>query len=236
MNRFFIWALLFCFAPNLHAMSAQDIVKAVDDNLTFREGEMNVSIIDYKNGKFTKKLVAEVQFKKDSGTLMEFTDPPREKNKRILLVKDNMWMFVPGISRPVRLSGKDSFMGTSFSNRDLMDYDLSNDYVSKLLEGTENEYRIEMNATNKSVTYPKIIMSVEKKRLLPVKQELYTLSGNLIKTIEFSKVRDLGGKLRPSVYLVKDVLTSGNETEVVFNSLKYKKIRESIFSPQNMVR
>ena len=37
-------------------------------------------------------------------------------------------MASPSVSKPVRLSGKDSFMGTSFTNDDLMNFDKGDDY------------------------------------------------------------------------------------------------------------
>ncbi|HAM38873.1 MAG: hypothetical protein A2474_06130 [Elusimicrobia bacterium RIFOXYC2_FULL_34_12] len=236
MKHFLSIILLLIFNQTCYAITAEEIVKSVDSNLTFNEGEMNINIIDIKSEKVTKTLLANVKFKKDKGTLIEFLEPAREKNKRILMVKDNMWMFVPGISRPIRLSGKDSFMGTSFSNRDLMDYDMNNDYKSSIIETTDEKYRLELKATNKNVTYPKVIMDVEKERLLPVYQELYTVSENLIKTIDYSDIKDLGGKLRPSVMVIKDVLTQGNETKVIIKNMIDKNINENIFSPQNIVR
>ncbi|OGS23161.1 MAG: hypothetical protein A2252_02810 [Elusimicrobia bacterium RIFOXYA2_FULL_39_19] len=236
MKKTIALVLLFALYRTCFAITAQEITKAVDDNLTFNEGEMNMTLIDIKKGKTIKELDANIIFKKDKGTLMTFTAPAREKNKKILMMKDNMWMYVPGISRPIRLSGKDSFMGTSFSNRDLMDFDMNNDYKSRIVKETDKEYVLEMLATNKNVSYSKIITAVEKERLLTIKQELYTVSGNLIKTMDFSGIKEYGGKLRPSVIVVKDVLTQGSETKVIINDMTNKEINDNIFSPQKMVK
>lgn len=233
----FITLLALAFAaPRAAAVTADEIIQSVDDNLTFNEGTMDISMTDVKRGATVKVMFAHVIFKKDRGTLMEFLRPARDKNKKILLIKDNMWMYVPGISKPVRLSGKDSFMGTSFSNRDLMDYDLHNDYTAQITSTTADRYVLDLRATNKNVPYARIVMHVEKKRLLPVRQELYSVSGNLIKTMEFSDVKDLGGKLRPSVFVIRETLTQGNETRVVMESMKEEKVDESIFSPQRLGR
>lgn len=236
MKHLPVCIILFSFACTSFCITADEIVKIIDDKLTFNEGEMDITMTDSKKGKETKRLEASIIFKKDKGTLVEFTNPARERNKKILMVKDNMWMYVPGISKPVRLSGKDSFMGTSFSNRDLMDFDMNNDYNSKISSETDKEYKLELHAVNKSVTYPKIIMTVDREQMLPIKQELYTVSGNLIKTMEFSELRDFNGKFRPSIFIVKDILTQGNRTKVVISSMTDKTINENIFSPQNMAR
>jgi outer membrane lipoprotein-sorting protein len=167
---------------------------------------------------------------------MEFLEPAREKGKKILLVKDNMWLFVPSVSKPLRLSAKDSFMGTSFSNRDLMDYDLKNDYKAKILQETEKYYKLELTATNKNVAYPKVIIEVEKQHVLPTKEELYTLSGDLIKIIEFSELKNFSSKTRPSIIKVVDMLNQKNYTKVVLENLENKPIKDSMFLPQNFAK
>lgn len=236
MRKLFLLTNFLLVSNVIFALTADQIIKFIDDNLTFNEGEMVVSIIDIKNNKVNKQLKANIKFKKDTGTLMEFISPAREKNKKILMIKDNMWLFVPGISRPIRLSGKDSFMGTSFSNRDLMDFDMNNDYKGKIIESTDDIYVLDLAATNKNVTYPRVVVYVDRNSLLPRKEELYTISGNLIKTIDFLETKNFSGKIRPSIIIVKDVLTQGNETKIVLETMVEKNVNETIFSPQNVER
>jgi len=236
MKNFLTILLLIVLSTNLFCFTADEIVEMVDKNLMFDEGEMLISILDYKDEKLYKTLKTKIYYKKDKGTLMEFLEPAREKGKKILLVKDNMWLFVPSVSKPLRLSAKDSFMGTSFSNRDLMDYDLKNDYKAKILQETEKYYKLELTATNKNVAYPKVIMEVEKEHILPTKEELYTLSGDLIKIIEFSELKNFSGKTRPSIIKVVDMLNQRNYTKVVLENLENKPIKDSMFLPQNFAK
>jgi len=231
MKKILTISLIFIFSTNLFCLTADEIVETMDKNLMFDEGEMMISILDYKEGRLYKTLKAKIYYKKDKGTLMEFLEPQREKGKKILLVKDNMWLFVPFVSKPLRLSAKDSFMGTSFSNRDLMDFDLKNDYIAKVLQETEKYYKLELTATNKNVTYPKVIVDVDKEYILPIKEGLYTLSGDLIKIIEFSELKNFSGKIRPSIIVVIDMLNQKNYTKVVLENLQQKQIKDTIFSP-----
>jgi outer membrane lipoprotein-sorting protein len=236
MKNFLTILLLIVLSTNLFCFTADEIVEMVDKNLMFDEGEMLISILDYKDEKLYKTLKTKIYYKKDKGTLMEFLEPAREKGKKILLVKDNMWLFVPSVSKPLRLSAKDSFMGTSFSNRDLMDYDLKNDYKAKILQETEKYYKLELTATNKNVAYPKVIIEVEKQHVLPTKEELYTLSGDLIKIIEFSELKNFSSKTRPSIIKVVDMLNQKNYTKVVLENLENKPIKDSMFLPQNFAK
>lgn len=58
----------------------------------------------------------------------------------------------------------------------------------------------------------------------------------MIKTMEFTDVRDIGGKLRPSVFVIKDALTRGSETRVVIEDMKSRAVNPGVFSPQNIGR
>lgn len=212
-----------------------EIVKRVDQVMMLEEGNIDMSIVDIKNGKIRTTMQVEVLYKKDKGTLMTFTSPAREKGKKILMVGTNMWMAVPGVSKAIRVSGKESFMGTSFSNNDLLDYDKENDYKSTITSQNDTFWILEMKATNPAVSYPRIIAKISKD-YLPIKWELFTLSGNLIRVINFSEPKQLAGKLRPSVLTVQDMIAKGNETKVIMNSMEKRNVNEGLFSPQSLVR
>ncbi len=214
----------------------KEILNRVDNKMYFKSGFSKMKILDYKEGNLTKTFEVEVLFDTDRGSLMTFTNPPREKGKKILLVKDNMWMSVPGVSRPVRLSTKDSFMGTSFSNRDLLDYDLANDYLASIVKRTESEYILELKANNLKLPYPKIILSVDANTFLPKYMELYSASGIKVKEMKFYDIKNFEGKMRPSVIEVRDILTQGNYTKVITESLQTRTVNPSVFSPDYLSR
>src|SRR5512137_3171613 len=148
-------AWIIALAASAFGRTGQEIVDAMDKVLMFDEGSIEISVVDRRGGTVRTTLEATALYRKDRGTLMEFTAPAREKGKRVLMVGTNMWMSVPGVSRPVRVSGKESFMGTSFSNNDLMDYAKGNDYTSTLVDSTDTSYTVEMRSASKTVSYPR---------------------------------------------------------------------------------
>lgn len=217
-------------------LSGKEILNRVEKNLNFDSGYIEMEILDYKDNKFNRSFVVDVLFDLNSGTLMEFKSPPREKGKKILLIKDSMWMYVPGVSRPVRLSAKDNFMGTSIENKELLDYKMSDDYEVEVISNDTSSYVLELKANTASVPYPRVILAVDKSTFLPTRMEFYTLSGKLIKYMVFSDVKEIGGKLRPTVYEMRDVLTEGNFTKIVFNKLESRKVPSRIFSLENLTK
>jgi outer membrane lipoprotein-sorting protein len=217
-------------------LSGKEILNRVEKNLNFDSGYIEMEILDYKDNKFNRSFVVDVLFDLNSGTLMEFKSPPREKGKKILLIKDSMWMYVPGVSRPVRLSAKDNFMGTSIENKELLDYKMSDDYEFEVISNDTSSYVLELKANTASVPYPRVILAVDKSTFLPTRMEFYTLSGKLIKYMIFSDVKEIGGKMRPTVYEMRDVLTEGNFTKIVFNKLESRKVPSRIFSLENLTK
>lgn len=232
-----IFLVLFLSQYIFSQTDADKIIKKMDENLSFPNAYMKLKMINIKNSKEDRVFLMEVKYKKDKGTIIEFTQPAREKGKKILSRGDSLWMFVPGVSRPVRLSLKESFMGSAMSNYDLTDYEYDNDFFSKIISEEKfkekDVYVIELTGKKKT-TYDKIIVYVDKKFILPVYMEFYTLSGHKIKEMDFDDVKNIGGKLRPQVMTMRDVLDKTFATQVILLDLKKQDFSDDIFSPQKL--
>ena len=215
--------------------TASEIVSAMDDAMNFQEGTMSLSFEDLKSSGSGRKLEARVLYALDEGTLVEFVSPEREKGKRVLMIGDSMWMGSPSVSRPVRLSGKDSFMGTSFTNDDVMNFTKADDYDSRILSSTDAGWSLELTARKKTVPYPRIVAEVDRK-YLPVRMIMYALSGQEAKRIEFSDVRSFEGKMRPAVMTVTDAMTAGNRTIVAFKTIKSGAVDRARLSPAGFMK
>jgi hypothetical protein len=215
--------------------SAGAIVERMDAAMAFDECELRLSFTDAKASGQSRTIEAQAWYAKSSGTMMAFSAPAREKGKRILMIGDSMWMSVPAISKPVRLSGKDSFMGTSFTNDDVMNFDKADDYDSRMLSSDAESWLIELSAKRRSVPYQKVILRVGRD-YLPLEQSMYLLSGELSKTILYSDPRDYGGKKRPSTIRAEDAMSKGSSTTVRFESIVEKRVDRSRLSPDGFMR
>ena len=215
--------------------TAAEIVSRMDDAMNFPEGTMVLRFEDVKASGTARKLEARVLYALDAGTLVEFVSPEREKGKRVLMIEDSMWMGSPSVSRPVRLSGKDSFMGTSFTNDDVMNFTKADDYDSRILSERADGWTLELTARKKSLPYPRIVVDVDR-AFLPVRMVMYALSEKEAKRIEFSDVRQFEGKNRPAVMTVMDAMTAGNRTIVGFKSMKSGSVDRSRLSPAGFMK
>ena len=214
---------------------AADIVRRMDASMAFDECEMRVLLEDVKASGARRELGAEVWYAKSVGTMIAFVSPPREKGKKVLMIGDSMWMAAPGLSKPVRLSGKDSFMGTSFTNDDVMNLDKDDDYGSAVIESGASGWRIELVARRRSLPYQRVIVDVGRD-YLPTRQEMYLLSGELSKIIEFTEPRSYGSRRRPSVMKVLDATAKGASTTVRFERMAEKPVDRSRLSPATFMK
>jgi hypothetical protein len=229
--------LAFCLWPLSAAADERGraILNAMDNAMNFSEGRMRLRIEDHKANGATRVYAAEVLYVLNKATLIEFVEPPRDRGKRILTVGDSMWMAVPGTSRPIRLSGRDSFMGTSFTNDDVMNLDRSDDYDA-VVAGEEAEgTRLVMTARTASVPYPRMEIVIGD-RSLPVWSVLYTRSGAAAKRIEYTSLKDFGDKVRPAVMTVIDLMTQGDRSVVVFEEMRAAPVDRTKLSPASFGR
>jgi outer membrane lipoprotein-sorting protein len=230
-----ITTLITALGTPAFSQTAAEIVSRMDDAMNFPEGTMVLSFEDVKASGSGRKLEARVLYALDAGTLVEFVSPEREKGKQVLMIGDSMWMGSQSVSRPVRLSGKDSFMGTSFTNDDVMNFTKSDDYDARALSSTADGWTLELTARKKTLPYPRMVVDVDR-AYLPVRMVMYALSGQEAKRIEFSDVRSFEGKMRPSVMTVIDAMTAGNKTIVGFKSIKSGAVDRVRLSPTGFMK
>ncbi len=230
-----ITALITVLSAPAFSQTAAEIVSRMDDAMNFPEGTMVLSFEDMKANGSGRKLEARVLYALDAGTLVEFVTPEREKGKRVLMIGDSMWMGSPSVSRPVRLSGKDSFMGTSFTNDDMMNFTKSDDYGARILSSSADGWTLELTARKKTLPYARMVVDVDR-AYLPVRMVMYALSEQEAKRIELSDVRSFEGKMRPSVMTITDVMTVGNKTIVGFKSIKSGAVDRARLSPTSFMR
>ncbi len=206
------------------------IIREMDARMNFDECRMEIRIEDYEGGALKRSLSAKAEYAKGAGTRIEFTAPAKDKGKRILMSGDSMWMSAPSVSKPVRLSGKDSFMGTSFTNDDVMNFDKSDDYDSTIAAEDDASWTVVMIAKGPSQPYQKIEARIGKD-YLPIAMSFFSRSGKESKRVSFSAKRNFGGKERPSVMAIMDLMEAGKESRVVFEAIEERPVDKARLSP-----
>ena len=216
---------------------AQELITAYDDSMFPKIFKMTMKMNTVRAGKKPLTFEYLIWSKGNDNSLMEIIFPARDKGKKILLKQDNLWMYIPDVSRPVRLSRKQSFMGSTFSNEDLMNSTIADDYDAEITAERGNEYYLVLTAKRRDVAYAKIDLWIDKDKRIPSESTYYGLSGKAIKKMTYGQMKEFAGRLRPSYMKMADLLEEGAYTEITIGDItELKEVPAHIFDQTQMGR
>jgi outer membrane lipoprotein-sorting protein len=218
------------------AESGADVLKRIDEKMMPASYEAYRKIIDeYPDGKKKEYQMYTVKKGQDK-TAMLFLSPASEKGRATLRVGENMWLYIPNVGKPVRITSLQSVTGGVFNNSDIMQVDYGTEYDVAGMETVKDGYILDLKAKNKSVAYDKLKMWTTKESII-TKIECYSASGMLIKTIEFKDIKNFGnGIVRPAVMETYSPLYKGYRSAMIFTEIKPREFKDEVFTINYMSR
>lgn len=180
-----------------------------------------------------------VSSKGNENTIVQTLAPAIERGQNMLMRGRDLWIFMPSVSQPLRLSLSQRLTG-QVANGDLARANFAGDYTPTLI-GEEtidgNEFHIlELVAAKRGVTYPKVKYWVHKSNMHPYKAEFYSTSDRLLKTCSYEDFEPLGGRIRPTKLIMKDALKAGDISVLEYNDLKRIELPDRFFTKDYMKR
>ena len=177
---------------------AADLLKRSD---AFRNGwpsfVTHVKITNYEAGKADEEKLYEVSQKGTDKTYVEFMSP-REKGRHLLMLTDDMWVYLPDTSRPVRITPLERLSGDA-SNGDVARTNYAVDYTPSYVRtekvGDTACFVLDLTAKRKGATYQRILYWIRVEDARPVKAEFYLTSGKHIKSATFDDFANFDGRL-----------------------------------------
>jgi hypothetical protein len=142
-----------------------------------------------------------------------------------------MWLYIPNVAKPIRITSLQSVVGGVFNNADILRLDYAVEYTVEKTEEFGGESVLRCKARTSTVAYDRLNIRVEKRRLLPVRIDCLTEAGMLIKTLSFKEVKDFGGGIvRPSVIETESPLYKGYKSVMVFANIKARDFEDEVFT------
>jgi len=213
------------------AQDANALLKKIDENLMPASYQSYRKLIN-EEPDGTKKEFIFFTIKKDKDKMaMLYLSPASEKGRATLRLGDNMWLYIPNVGKPIRITSLQSITGGVFNNSDIMQLDYYVEYDATIQEQTAIEYLLNLKAKNKTVAYDNLKMWATKNTLLVTKIECYSASGMLIKTLEFKEIKDFGNGLkRPSVIETYSPLYKGYRSLMIYSNVKACQFPDEAFT------
>lgn len=173
--------------------------------------------------------------------------PARDKGQVFLKRENNMWNWIPGIGRMIKIPPSmmmSSWMGSDFNNDELMkESSLVKDYTHQFAGEEEIEgylcHKIELTPLPSApVVWGKVILWISKEKSFTLKSEFYDEDGNLVNIQTASKIKTFGDRELPSYMEIIPVNKEGHKTIMTIEKAEYnvKDINEQMFSQQMMKR
>ena len=222
--------------------TGSELLLAVDANMTSssRIYESEMTIHTKRNDRVvTSKNYVEGTSKSYS----KYLSPARDKGTKMLKIDDQLWIYSPSTDRIIQLSGhmlRQSVMGSDMSYEDMMDDRKLIEVYNATVIATEkynetNCYKVELLAKVDDVAYHKQVIWIDTEKRIPLKQEMYAKSGQLLKRVEMYDVQQFGDRYFPTSGLYKDMLKSGKGTEFKMRNMQFDvEIPEHIFSKASL--
>ncbi len=248
-----ITVALFSAQPALAAMSAREIMQAVDDrdDGDNRTADMKMVLID-KNG--DERVRSIHSFDKDKGEdkqrIMFFLSPADVKDTGFLTYDydaydkdDDQWLYLPALRKSKRIASSDksgSFMGSDFNYSDMTRRNLD-DYEFKILkEDTVRDDRvwlIESKPKSRKVIeetgYKKSVLFVRQDNFVVIRAVNWVNEGDNLKYLDVEKLEKIDGiwTILQMSMTTKRGKSTLHKTNLYFDNVKYNQnLSEEMFS------
>jgi len=212
------------------AVDGNALLKQLDRNLEPESYEMYRKLINIEPDGHRKEYVLYTVKKGRDKMVALFLDPPSEKGRATLRLGDNMWLYIPNVGKPLRITSLQSVVGGVFNNADILALEYSVEYHVDQVEEDGNRYILSLKARTPAVAYDRLKMWVDKATVLPVTIEAYAASGLLIKTLHYKDIKDFGGIKRPSVLETDSPLYKGYKSVMLYAKIKARVFPDEVFT------
>lgn len=231
MLKIIIVLLSLLIAIPVYAIDGTALLKQVDRNLNPESYESYRKLINIEPDGRKKDYTLFTVKKGVDKVVSLFLAPASEKGRSTLRLGDNMWLYIPNVAKPIRITSIQSVVGGVFNNADILQLDYAAEYNVEKVEETGSEYLLYLKAKTKTVAYDRLKIWADKGKKLPTKIECLTEANMLIKTLYFKDVKEFGGGIvRPSVIETDSPMYKGYKSVMIFAKLKAKDFKDEVFT------
>lgn len=219
---------------------ARDIVLKADQIRFPPEGfQVDVAVANANGGQVTETRQYRVLSKGNENTIVMVVEPASERGQIMLMKGRDLWIFLPNVSQPVRLSLAQRLTG-QVANGDIARANFAGDYAPRILRteqvGGEDHYVLELTAVDRSVAYHRVLYWVKQKNFFPHKAEFYSVSDRLLKTARYENYQPMAGRPRPTRLVMEDALRKGEVSVLEYSGMALRQLDDKIFTRDYLKR
>jgi outer membrane lipoprotein-sorting protein len=219
---------------------AKEVLEKADQIRFPAEGfQVDVAIANANAGEVTDTRQYRVLSKGNENTIVMVVEPAVDRGQIMLMRGRDLWIFLPNVSQPVRLSLAQRLTG-QVANGDIARANFTGDYTPKILRmeriDGEDHFVLELTAVDRSVAYHRVLYWVKQKNFFPHKAEFYSLSDRLLKTARYENFQPMAGRARPTRIVMQDALRKGEESVLDYSGMVLRQLEDKIFTRDYLKR
>ena len=218
-------------APNASDRAADLLEKSDRFRATFDSFVVHVKLTNLEDARTTEEAEFDVSVKGDN-SLVRFL-AVRNKGQSLLMRGDDMWLFLPSVARPVRITPIQRLMG-NVSNGDLARLRYASDYSAVMDGEVEVDGQpctvLELQARRRAATYQRVRYYVRTADGRPMRAEYFLTSGKPVKRALFSELREMAGRQILSRVLIEDAERPASKTVIDLLTITTKPLPDKLFN------
>lgn len=221
--------------------SSQALLEKIDSVRGYGDLSFSFDIVNISYQKDAKPLKNELSVKvRNSRSIVKFESPERARGRAMYKDGDNMWLYIPGTRKTIRVSPLQRLIGEA-SNGDVVGASFSSNYlvVKRYEEKLDDKPMtvLSLEAKSKSAAYQKVKFWLDTKdSVRPVQSEFYSRSGKLLKTAYYKAFKKFGEQDKLHKLLLVDPIKDGHYTWMLFDNYQIEDIPVSFFSKEALKR
>ena len=172
--------------------------------------------------------------------LILILQPEVNRGQGYLQVDENVWFYDPESRKFERTTVRENIQNSDAQHSDLDSSSYSTDYdVAGWQEGTLGSfttYIVDLHAKSSDVAYDRIRLWIRTDEPIILKEEDYSVTGRLMRTVLIPRYERVGEKIIPRQILIVDELNIGERTQITMSDATTRDIPNSVFTKAYLER
>ena len=233
--------LISLFINSLLAISADEIIKKVDNNLQSDTGYSKIDMI-MKTKRGTRTLALESWNEGTKKSFIKILAPKKDKGITFLKINTAMWQYVPRIQKTIKIPSSmmmSSWMGSDFTNDDMAkESSIIEDYIANISDETQSSYTLDLiPKEDAAVVWDKIVFEVAKENFVPLKATYFDEDGEAVRELLYLDVTKKGSRYFPTRWEMRNIDKPHNLTTILMKEVEFDiKLNPNMFTKRSLKR
>lgn len=241
--RYVILITFFILGAVSHPLGAEpDAKQIIDEMENLYRGERSKADITMivETPQYQRKMQMTSSAIGEEQSFIRILTPRKDRGISTLKLDQEMWNYFPKINKVIKVPPSmmmGSWMGSDFTNDDLVKQTTLTDEYELSLDTTESEYVITLVPKALTVTvWGKIEYVVDRELMVPKAQKFYDDRDVLVRTLAFSEPKTFGEYTLPSKLEMLPHNKPGHKTVIVYDHLDFdaKDVTDDQFTLRNL--